>query len=71
MGLIFGICFKNGSTFQVSAARPYPNYTWVAPPPGYEARHKHWLDPNLVGHPRYRCDNIEMSLSVLKNGDPQ
>ena len=23
----------NGSTFQVSVARPYPNHTWVAPPP--------------------------------------
>ena len=32
MGLIFGkIWYKNGSTFQVSAARPYPNHTWVAP----------------------------------------
>ena len=33
MGLILGkIWYKNGSTFQVSAARPYPNHSWVAPP---------------------------------------
>ena len=33
MDLIFGkIWYKNGSIFQVSAARPYPNHTWVAPP---------------------------------------
>ena len=32
MGLIFQQnLVKNGSTFQVSAARPYPNHIWVAP----------------------------------------
>ena len=26
------IWYKNGSTFQISAVRPYPNHTWVGPP---------------------------------------